>query len=67
MVCPRWTGLQALAFRPEHVAPISQLPAIHQDTFDRVPIAQATAEDLILLTTDAVIPQYASRDFQLIR
>ncbi len=60
-------GLQALAFRPEHIAAIFPLPPIHQDPFDRALIAQATAEDLTLLTTDAIISQYASRDFQAIR
>jgi PIN domain nuclease of toxin-antitoxin system len=60
-------GLQALAFRPEHIAAIFPLPPIHQDRFDRALIAQATADDLVLLTTDTIIPQYASRNFQVMR
>jgi PIN domain nuclease of toxin-antitoxin system len=60
-------GLQALALRPEHIAAIFPLAPIHQDPFDRALIAQAMAEELTLLTTDAIIPHYASRDFQVIR
>lgn len=60
-------GLCALLYRPEHVAAICPLPPIHQDPFDRALIAQATAEDLTLLTTDAIIGRYASKDFRVIR
>jgi len=52
--------LQPLLFRPQHVAALSTLPPIHQDPFDRALIAQASAENLTLLTTDSVIPRYAS-------
>jgi PIN domain nuclease of toxin-antitoxin system len=40
------------------------LPAIHRDPFDRALIAQAIAEDFVLLTSDAEIPKYASGRFQ---
>jgi PIN domain nuclease of toxin-antitoxin system len=49
-----------LVLRPEHVAAVHALPPVHKDPFDRVLIAQATIEDLTLLTTDGEIPQYAS-------
>ena len=60
-------GLQALLFRPEHVAAIYHLPPIHQDPFDRALIAQATVEGLALVTTDSEIPKYGSDRFQVIR
>ncbi len=49
-----------LALRPEHVAELFALPPLHRDPFDRILIAQATAEELILITTDGEIPRYAS-------
>jgi PIN domain nuclease of toxin-antitoxin system len=58
--------LQSLLYRPEHVVALFALPPIHQDPFDRALIAQATSEDLTFLTTDAVIPGYASRGFRVI-
>jgi PIN domain nuclease of toxin-antitoxin system len=60
-------GLQILLLRPEHIAALSALPPIHRDPFDRALIAQAMAEDLTLLTTDAIIPKYASPGFRAIR
>ena len=68
-----WAGtldalaLQPLMYRPEHVAAIYDLPPVHQDPFDRALIAQATVEDLSLLTTDGVIPHYVSERFRVIR
>jgi len=49
-----------LALRPEHVAELFALPPLHKDPFDRILIAQATAEELTLITTDGEIPRYAS-------
>ena len=47
-----------LLLRPEHVSVVADLPPIHQDPFDRALIAQATVEDLVLITSDRTIPQY---------
>ena len=55
-----------LALRPEHIAGIYTLPPIHKDPFDRVLIAQATVEDLELVTTDGEIPRYASARFRVV-
>ena len=55
-----------LALRPEHVTGVYALPPIHRDPFDRVLIAQATVEDLTLLTMDGEIPRYASERFRVI-
>lgn len=54
-------ALLPLPFRPEHVAAVHDLPPVHQDPFDRAMIAQATVEDLTLVTTDGVISRYASK------
>lgn len=56
--------LLPLLWRPEHVAELYGLPAIHHDPFDRALVAQAIAEDLVLLTSDSVILEYASGRFQ---
>jgi PIN domain nuclease of toxin-antitoxin system len=55
-----------LALRPEHIAGLYSLPPIHKDPFDRVLIAQATVEDLELVTTDGEIPRYASARFRVV-
>jgi PIN domain nuclease of toxin-antitoxin system len=55
-----------VTLRPEYVAGIYTLPPIHRDPFDRVLIAQAVAEDLILVTTDSEIPRYASERLRVL-
>ena len=42
----------------EHAAAVRLLPPIHKDPFDRLLVAQATIEGLILLTTDAMVARY---------
>ena len=37
---------------------IKKLPDIHKDPFDRLLIAQATENNLTIVTTDSKIPQY---------
>jgi PIN domain nuclease of toxin-antitoxin system len=59
-------GATALALRPEHVSEVYLLPPIHGDPFDRVLLAQATVEQLTLVTTDGTIPQYASERVKII-
>jgi PIN domain nuclease of toxin-antitoxin system len=55
-----------LALRPEHVAEVYTLPLLHKDPFDRILIAQATAEELELVTTDGEIPRYASTRLRVV-
>jgi PIN domain nuclease of toxin-antitoxin system len=55
-----------LALRPEHVAEVYTLPPLHKDPFDRILIAQATAEELELVTTDGEIPRYASTRLRVV-
>jgi PIN domain nuclease of toxin-antitoxin system len=57
----------AIPLRASHVAEIYNLNAIHQDPFDRALIAQATVEDLALVSIDAVIGQYASERLRVVQ
>ena len=54
-----------LPVRPEHIAGVYDLPSIHQDPFDRLLIAQATAESFTLVTTDSNISRYASGNLRV--
>jgi PIN domain nuclease of toxin-antitoxin system len=51
-------GYRILAIEAEHAAAIDTLPAIHQDPFDRLLIAQALVEPMRLLTHDAMVASY---------
>jgi PIN domain nuclease of toxin-antitoxin system len=51
-------GYEELAISSAHAAAVSQLPPIHRDPFDRLLIAQATAEGLTLLTSDDAVARY---------
>jgi PIN domain nuclease of toxin-antitoxin system len=55
-----------LALRPDHVDAAFNLPPIHKDPFDRMLIAQATAEGLTLVSRDAEIAGYASKNLKII-
>ena len=51
-------GIEMIPLKPEHCQKVMSLPFIHKDPFDRIIIAQAIEEDLIILTKDAYIPLY---------
>lgn len=55
-------GATELALTWDHAARLASLPMLHRDPFDRLLIAQALAEDLILVTSDAAIAQYPDVD-----
>lgn len=55
-----------LLVRPEHIHEISSLPLIHLDPFDRALIAQAQVENLVLVTTDGRISEYAGKRLQVL-
>jgi len=42
-----------------HVLLVADLPPLHKDPFDRILIAQARAEDAMLLSSDKVLSQYS--------
>lgn len=54
----RDNGFEELPIYGEHVLAVQSLPWIHKDPFDRILIAQAAVEGLILLTSDRTVPQY---------
>ncbi len=54
----RANGLQVLNVRARHASATMSLPPIHNDPFDRMLIAQAQSEDLVLLTPDEHIARY---------
>jgi PIN domain nuclease of toxin-antitoxin system len=58
---------RVLALKPEHIGAIHNLPPIHKDPFDRMLIAQATVEGLVLVSGDRNIARYASKSLRVIR
>ena len=53
------SGFLELPLTMKHVAQVSQLLDVHRDPFDRVLIAQAIAEPLKFLTSDAKLKAYS--------
>ena len=51
-------GFTLLPITSEHAAAVAKLPAVHADPFDRMLVAQAKTEPLLLLTNDAVLAGY---------
>lgn len=51
-------GYQELAITSEHTVSVEDLPLIHKDPFDRILLAQATVEGIMLLTADTLVAQY---------
>jgi PIN domain nuclease of toxin-antitoxin system len=41
-----------------HTLVVGGLPALHKDPFDRILVAQATVEGIMLLTSDPLVGQY---------
>lgn len=48
-----------LPITAKHAVTVADLPDIHRDPFDRILVAQAICEPLILLTADSTIEQYS--------
>jgi PIN domain nuclease of toxin-antitoxin system len=51
-------GLSLLAITGDHAARVARLPAHHKDPFDRILVAQALTEPMILLTNDKGLEPY---------
>jgi len=43
------------------VLAVAQLPPLHRDPFDRLLLAQAESEGLLLITADALVARYPGR------
>ena len=51
-------GYRELAVTSEHTIAVNDLPPLHKDPFDRILVAQARVEGLLLLTVDKVVAKY---------
>lgn len=58
-------GYEELAISSEHAARTEGLPGIHEDPFDRILLAQAMAEGVLLLTADRVMAGYGGPVLQV--
>lgn len=54
----RGQGLQLLEIAPDHIYATAKLPMIHADPFDRLLVAQATVEEMTLVTADRKLVEY---------
>jgi PIN domain nuclease of toxin-antitoxin system len=53
-------GFSMLPITGEHAARVADLPPLHRDPFDRMLVAQASVEPMLLLTNDEVLRGYGS-------
>ena len=51
-------GYRELNVTGPHALAASNLPLLHRDPFDRMLVAQATVESMVLLTMDKVVSRY---------
>ena len=51
-------GWRELVVTSEHAAALVALPTLHKDPFDRMLVAQASEEGMLLVTTDELVSQY---------
>lgn len=51
-------GYVELPVTSEHALALDSLPPIHKDPFDRILVAQAVVEGMVLLTTDPIVARY---------
>jgi PIN domain nuclease of toxin-antitoxin system len=52
-------GIQPLAISWQHAQFTQELPLYHNDPFDRILVAQAMTEPLVLLTNNSTLTQYS--------
>ena len=53
------SGYRLLPIEAEHAVAVEELPAHHQDPFDRILVAQALAEPMRLMTHDPLVALYS--------
>ncbi len=54
----RDNGYLELPVTSEHALATDSLPPLHMDPFDRILVAPATVEGIVLLTVDPVVARY---------
>lgn len=54
------TGYLELPVRAPHAVAVARLPRVHGDPFDRMLVAQALTEPLLLVTNDEALTGYAA-------
>jgi PIN domain nuclease of toxin-antitoxin system len=52
-------GIESLPISARHARRAAELPPLHRDPFDRMLVAQAVEEGLVIVTRDARVRQYA--------
>jgi PIN domain nuclease of toxin-antitoxin system len=55
----RESGYRFLAIEAEHAVAVEELPAHHQDPFDRILVAQALVEPMRLMSHDSLVALYS--------
>ena len=63
----RRAGFDTLPIETTHLWRIQGLPHHHRDPFDRLLVAQATVEELVLLTADGALKAYGDDVVRLVR
>ena len=53
------SGYRFLPIEAEHAVAVEELPAYHQDPFDRILVAQALVEPMRLMTHDPLVARYS--------
>ena len=53
--------IKVLGLSSASIEGIKELPKIHGDPFDRILVAQARMENMVIVTRDGIIPQYLVR------
>jgi PIN domain nuclease of toxin-antitoxin system len=53
-------GAQELPITSDHALAVSDLPPLHKDPFDRIQVAQAREEGVVLLTADEMVAAYGA-------
>jgi len=51
-------GYTELPVTAEHALTVVTIPTLHKDPFDRLLVAQARAEGMVLVTADSAVAQY---------
>lgn len=53
-------GAQELPITSDHALAVADLAPLHKDPFDRIQVAQAREEGMVLLTADAMVAAYGA-------